>query len=157
MIYVAFDGLTLVLNITWKSWQIITKTIIFLVLIPCATGCHVSPLWVFSWKEHIHDCKVVVVLLLDDVLQESVEHKKVDHHVHGNEQPNVNHLKVWGYRKCCLYAGHYGGNHKHQGQADHDTILDINLLVFAKRIKLVWSFYTEHKTFSTCYLLFLWV
>ena len=56
-----------------------------------------------------------------------METKKVNHHVHGNKQPDVNHLEIRSDWKCDLDAGDYGGNHKHQGQADHDTVLGIKI------------------------------
>ena len=63
-------------------------------------------------------------MILDDVLHVSVEAEGVDHQVHGEEQPDVNHLVVRGGWQGLLNTGRDGGDDQHEGQADHDPVLD---------------------------------
>ena len=46
------------------------------------------------------------------------------HHVHGHEQPDIDHLEVRGGGERGLDTGHDGGDHQHQSEADHDPVLD---------------------------------
>ena len=55
------------------------------------------------------------------------------HHVHGHEQPDIDHLEVRGGGERGLDTGHDGGDHQHQSEAHHDPVLD-NGIYF-------WSFY----------------
>ena len=87
-------------------------------------GRHVSPLGVLPREEDVLDADVVVGLLLDSVLEEGVEHEEVDHHVGGNEEPDIDHLEIGSDRKIHLNDGDYGDNHQHQGQAHHDPVLN---------------------------------
>ena len=96
-------------------------------------GRHVSPLGVLPREEDVLDADVVVGLLLDSVLEEGVEHEEVDHHVGGNEEPDVNHFEVWGDRQSGLDTGNYGYNHQHQSQTHHYTVLN-NLIELKMKV-----------------------
>ena len=63
-------------------------------------------------------------ILLDGVLQEGVETEGVDHQVHGEEEPDVNHLVVRGSRQTLLDTGRDGGDDQHESEADHHPVLE---------------------------------